>query len=714
MRILYLIALVMLTALPVRLGAVVLFSYTDGPWDQVAWSGEGWPEAGDTLVVRTTLRIDEHLPPVTIIVTTDGTLRLLPQGRSLLLGLNNHGKVLVDRGASLYIDGFVINDGILDGEGVVALVGTGKTLSGTGGFGNLLVAPPMGGALYVYSSVTLRSLSLSRDVRFEVGPYNLLVEGPYSAASLDPASGIFATTGEIRLNGTVSGSAHGRVTIGNGPDYHPSIRAGYPTVSGTLGGSGFQVRFSASRCVSFATLSGTTLIDSGVVLEGRGIGEGGSNFLFDSIINNGVLRGYDPTHRWIIDGSLLNNGRIATCTVSLRGEHPAVETYPGTWDPDVSLEYLGPSGGILELRGKLTVSHLTVRPLTSLDSNVMIHSSGGEVIVRHDFQSTFDRGCRLESDSLIHIRGRASGMAVGDVLFEGFWGRERSGRYGASGKLVRFAVPSKVTGMLRCDGQVTSDRATVLEVVGVLDCRDTATLRGGALIAPTGTISLSRSSVLEREVGGGGAVRGITDMTLAINSGLIDSVTLEVGTPATPAVVAITGNIRLPGLHLFAGSRLVTPPGTQPEVLGRFVYDITQPTGFHLVSVAARPGIPLASAFFPGATSPLYRFDNAYIIADSVKVGEGYFVRYDSAITVSHVGSFISLPLEIPLKGGWNIIGGASNPVMVADIIISGTALESGFLPTSGATVPVTVILPGVGYWVRATNAGFLTLNPTP
>jgi len=108
----------------------------------------------------------------------------------------------------------------------------------------------------------------------------------------------------------------------------------------------------------------------------------------------------------------------------------------------------------------------------------------------------------------------------------------------------------------------------------------------------------------------------------------------------------------------------------------------------------------------------LYSFDDGYSLETSLIQGEGYWLRFDEAGSITITGVSIN-ELTISLSEGWNLISGISTPFDISDIqdpdgiIISGTVY--GF--TSGGYSNTENIEPGNGYWIRANNSGNIVLT---
>jgi hypothetical protein len=121
---------------------------------------------------------------------------------------------------------------------------------------------------------------------------------------------------------------------------------------------------------------------------------------------------------------------------------------------------------------------------------------------------------------------------------------------------------------------------------------------------------------------------------------------------------------------------------------------------------------PYYLTLFPDAIeNTLYSFDDAYTSDSIMILGEGYWLRFESAGNTTITGNSIS-ELTISLNEGWNLITGISAPINISDIedidgiIISGTIY--GFAPNGYSEAEV--LDPGKGYWLRANNSGNIIL----
>jgi hypothetical protein len=139
-------------------------------------------------------------------------------------------------------------------------------------------------------------------------------------------------------------------------------------------------------------------------------------------------------------------------------------------------------------------------------------------------------------------------------------------------------------------------------------------------------------------------------------------------------------------------------------------------SSWNIISFPGIPSDPAPGANFPGASSALFRYKSGYTNEDSVRPGEGYWLRYDSAQTIPVNGTAASAD-TILLFDKWTLIGPPSVPVAASSIVpIPVTMTLSapfGFRPDSGYFTADT-LWPGRGYWIRASQAGEIILAPSP
>ncbi len=132
--------------------------------------------------------------------------------------------------------------------------------------------------------------------------------------------------------------------------------------------------------------------------------------------------------------------------------------------------------------------------------------------------------------------------------------------------------------------------------------------------------------------------------------------------------------------------------------------------GWNLVSVPLAINNFEKDYVFPTSTSKAYRYENNYIVSDTLMNGIGYWVKFPTATEVRMIGRIISCD-TIDLQVGWNLIGTISDPVPVSSLVTlpPGIFIPSIFGYENGYFVANTLV-PGRAYWVKARSPGKLIL----
>ncbi len=136
--------------------------------------------------------------------------------------------------------------------------------------------------------------------------------------------------------------------------------------------------------------------------------------------------------------------------------------------------------------------------------------------------------------------------------------------------------------------------------------------------------------------------------------------------------------------------------------------------GWNLIGISVIPVDTTAANLFPNMIPPLYGFNGSYVASDYVHEGNGYWERNTVNETVCVEGYPVSA-ITLHLTDGWNLVAGPSSTVAIADandpggIIIPGTLYEF-----NGAYSPSDSLVPGVGYWLKVSAAGDITLSTVP
>ena len=184
----------------------------------------------------------------------------------------------------------------------------------------------------------------------------------------------------------------------------------------------------------------------------------------------------------------------------------------------------------------------------------------------------------------------------------------------------------------------------------------------------------------------------------AINTPLID-------TPQNISSFGIAENQEL-YICSFSGSIFRFTPTTVAAAFG---------AGWNIVGLPTNAADPSVSTVFPTSMpGTLFSFNGGYVPESVLTPGTGYWLNFAEADEVTFDGSLVT-NVTIDLESGWNIISGPACPVAVADIIDPDVIIEQGtifgFSAIGGGYSQANTLLPGSGYWVRASAAGQITLD---
>jgi len=132
--------------------------------------------------------------------------------------------------------------------------------------------------------------------------------------------------------------------------------------------------------------------------------------------------------------------------------------------------------------------------------------------------------------------------------------------------------------------------------------------------------------------------------------------------------------------------------------------------GWNIVSAPLVNENMSAGVLFSGASSDLFTYNNGYTPVSTLENGKGYWVKYDEPSVIAHYGS--SPGGQIAVSEGWNLVGPFAEEISTGNIsstpagIINSSYYEFNELYTTS-----TILKPGKGYWVKASQSGFISLG---
>lgn len=147
-----------------------------------------------------------------------------------------------------------------------------------------------------------------------------------------------------------------------------------------------------------------------------------------------------------------------------------------------------------------------------------------------------------------------------------------------------------------------------------------------------------------------------------------------------------------------------------------FMVAVTEPRqvgikpGWNLISLPVVPADPRKSELFPTAVSDLFAFIGGYVTAESLSPGFGYWLKFDSAETVTVRG----IPVigdTVAVKKGWNLVGAVSEPLPEASVVtLPDSLIISNWYRYDGSYILSDTLQPFTGYWVKVKGDGVLVL----
>jgi cyclomaltodextrinase len=165
------------------------------------------------------------------------------------------------------------------------------------------------------------------------------------------------------------------------------------------------------------------------------------------------------------------------------------------------------------------------------------------------------------------------------------------------------------------------------------------------------------------------------------------------------------------GFTFVSGAMHITLPAIAGAVI-RVVPDVPMSVphsaGWSLVSVPVDVHDWRAKTIFPAGISPLFAYDGGYKSIDTLRPGAGYWLNLGSDQISSFSGGWRA-ENTVPVRKGWNLIGGISAPLSAGSITsVPGGMITSPCYSYSGAYQVADTIRPGEGYWIRTNSDGVL------
>jgi hypothetical protein len=133
--------------------------------------------------------------------------------------------------------------------------------------------------------------------------------------------------------------------------------------------------------------------------------------------------------------------------------------------------------------------------------------------------------------------------------------------------------------------------------------------------------------------------------------------------------------------------------------------------GWNLLSVPLKRQNMFYKNLFPNSNSYAYAYQNGYQRIDTLDLGKGFWLKFPSNQNISLQGNSFS-QISIPLKSGWNLIGGLNGIIPVGSVQTNPPSiLSSPFYEYNSGYQVSSEIVKGKGYWVKSNSDGELLLS---
>jgi len=132
--------------------------------------------------------------------------------------------------------------------------------------------------------------------------------------------------------------------------------------------------------------------------------------------------------------------------------------------------------------------------------------------------------------------------------------------------------------------------------------------------------------------------------------------------------------------------------------------------GWNIVSAPLVNENMSAGVLFSGASSDLFTYNNGYTPVSTLENGKGYWVKYDEPSVIAHYGS--SPGGQIAVSEGWNLVGPFAEEISIGNISSTPAGIiNSSYYEFNELYTTTTILKPGKGYWVKASQSGFISLG---
>ena len=133
--------------------------------------------------------------------------------------------------------------------------------------------------------------------------------------------------------------------------------------------------------------------------------------------------------------------------------------------------------------------------------------------------------------------------------------------------------------------------------------------------------------------------------------------------------------------------------------------------GWNLMSLPLNPRNHSKALMFPSTASNAFIYSGNYVVADSLRFGAGFWLKFSGAGSNLLLGDAVQLD-TIDGRGGWNMVGALSAKVSTTSAMaLPPAAFTSNFYSFDGSYHVADTLVPGSGYWVKLSEAGKIVLT---
>lgn len=140
---------------------------------------------------------------------------------------------------------------------------------------------------------------------------------------------------------------------------------------------------------------------------------------------------------------------------------------------------------------------------------------------------------------------------------------------------------------------------------------------------------------------------------------------------------------------------------------------VTYREGWNLTGIPVETDLTPYTSLFSNASDIPFLFDNeqrTYQDAPQLQPEMGYWIHLESQEIISYRGDLLDA-VTLSLSEGWNLVSGLGYSLPESAVQDNQGIINSAWYGFDGAYFTANDIEPGRGYWVRASQAGTITLE---